>query len=208
VWNKLELDIFEIQKREEFSMIEVAHAFLEKKGAKIEFSDLVNEIQVYLGKTDIEIREQLSQFYTDLNVNGSFIYLGDNSWGLRSWYAIDEIDEELISVEEDDEEGVPRKKKKKRVNAFINEGDDDAIDWNNDDVEDENFGNDENDDELSIDGKEDDEKEEVVAYDSELKEVVVEIGEKEIIDSVIVDEALSEKDSSEEGLDAEEPAEE
>ena len=59
------------------------------------FSDLVNQIQNYLGKSDSEIRDQLAQFYTDLNIDGSFISLGDNRWGLRSWYPIDSIDEEV-----------------------------------------------------------------------------------------------------------------
>ena len=87
-------------------MIEVARAILELRGRDHEmyFSDLVNEIQNYLEKSNSEIREALPLFYTELNVDGSFIPLGDNKWGLRSWYAIDEVDEEIIALEETDED--------------------------------------------------------------------------------------------------------
>lgn len=56
-------------------MIEVAHAILAYHNEAMAFADLTNEIQQYLGKSDEEIRERLSQFYTDLNVDGSFISL-------------------------------------------------------------------------------------------------------------------------------------
>ncbi len=95
-------------------MIEVARAILELRGRDHEmyFSDLVNEIQNYLEKSNSEIREALPLFYTELNVDGSFIPLGDNKWGLRSWYAIDEVDEEIIALEETDEDETPKKRKK------------------------------------------------------------------------------------------------
>ena len=66
----------------------------------------------------------------------AFISLGDNKWGLRSWYGVDEIDEEIIALEESDDEEVAPKAKKKRVNAFM-DGDTDAIDYGADDPEDE-----------------------------------------------------------------------
>ncbi len=46
----------------------------------------------------------------------------------------DETDEEIIALEENDDDEVP--KAKKRVNAFM-DGDSDAIDYNADDPEDE-----------------------------------------------------------------------
>ena len=166
----LELEVFAGQEKSELSMIEVARAILETRGRNHEmyFNDLVNEIQNYLAKSNSDIREALPLFYTELNVDGSFIPLGDNKWGLRSWYAIDEVDEEIITLEEDDEE-TPKKRKKKRVNAFM-DGDEDAIDYNDDDPEDEdsyeadpalNYGED----------NPDDEKSEVEAYDAEINEI-------------------------------------
>lgn len=136
--NALELEVFAGQEKSELSMIEVARAILELRGRdhEMHFSDLVNEIQNYLGTSNSDIREALPLFYTELNFDGSFISLGDNKWGLRSWYGVDEIDEEIIALEENDDDEVAPKAKKKRVNAFM-DGDSDAIDYNADDPEDE-----------------------------------------------------------------------
>lgn len=95
-------------------MIEVAHAILEQRGDVMDFSDLANQIQTYLGKSDSEIRDSLAQFYTDLNIDGSFISLGDNRWGLRSWYAIDSIDEEVNHGIDEEDEDTPRRRKRKK----------------------------------------------------------------------------------------------
>ena len=152
-------------------MIEVARAILEERGRGDEmyFNVLVNEIQNYLEKSNSEIRAALPIFYSDLNVDGSFIPLGDNKWGLRSWYAIDEIDEEVITLEEDDD---APKRKKKRVNAFM-DGDDDTIDYGNDDPEDEE-GYEGTDESGYGDENPDDEKDEVDSYDSEINEIIPE----------------------------------
>lgn len=162
----MEIKAFKDSNRDELSMIEVAHAILEERGDVMDFSDLVNQIQNYLGKADSDIRGALSQFYTDLNIDGSFISLGDNQWGLRSWYPFDSIDEEVShSGDEEEDEEVLRRKKRKKVNAFIG-NDEDAIDYNDDDPEDADIDEEEDDDLYS----DDDDDEEIAEYDSELSE--------------------------------------
>lgn len=177
--NKLKIKAFENQNLSELSMIEVAHAMLEEKGKEMAFNVLVNEIQDYLGKSDSEIRDRLSRFYTELNTDGSFIPLGNNVWALRSWYAIDEIDEEVVALDELDEEGERPKKKRKKVNAFAADGID--IDYSDDDPED--------DDDVIVDtdvayddDNPDDEKSEVEAFDVELEEVAIDDVEVEDIE--------------------------
>jgi DNA-directed RNA polymerase subunit delta len=137
--HQLELEIFKGQNKDELSMIEVAHAILAKNGEPMAFVDLANAVQNYLEKTDEEFRNRLSQFYTDLNIDGSFISLGENTWGLRTWYPFESIDEALIHTEEDEDEDRPVRKKRKRVNAFLADAadDDDVIDYDADDPEDE-----------------------------------------------------------------------
>lgn len=193
----MELNVFAGQEKSELSMIEVARAILEERGRDNEmyFSDLVNEIQTYLEKSNSDIRASLPTFYSDLNVDGSFIPLGENKWGLRSWYAIDEIDEEVITLEEDDEDAP--KRKKKRVNAFM-DGDEDAIDYGNDDPEDDTY-----DDTTAASSYDednpDDEKDEVESYDSEINEIVPDEDLDEEVDLAEEDDEFS--DDDDEGLD-------
>lgn len=145
----MKLEVFQDADKSELSLIEVARAILKEKGDPIAFADLVNEIQIYLGRSDEEIRERLPQFYTDVNEDGEFISLGENVWGLRSWYPYESVDEEVNHPE--DEEGAPQRKKRKKVNAFLADAadDDDVIDYNADDPEDDDL--DESDDDYDDD---------------------------------------------------------
>ena len=115
-------------------MVEVAHAILEAKNEVLDFNQLLVEIQEYMELSDEALEARMARFYTDLNIDGSFISLGDNRWGLRDWYPIDSIDEEIATSMEDEEVKKPRKKRKK-VNAFGTEVD--LLDYNDDDPEDD-----------------------------------------------------------------------
>lgn len=128
----VKLNVFDGQNLEELSMIEVAHAILEEKNEAIAFADMVNMIQEFLKKSDEDVRNQLPQFYTDLNNDGSFISLGDNVWALRKWYAIDSIDEEVNHPEDMGEEPIINTGAK--VNAFLNDEteDDDVVSYDDD----------------------------------------------------------------------------
>lgn len=170
-------------------MVEVAHAILEDKNEVIEFNQLLVEIQEYMELSDEALESRMARFYTDLNIDGSFISLGDNRWGLRAWYPIDSIDEEIATSMEDEEVKKPRKKRKK-VNAF---GSDDLIDYNDDDPEDEELLDDEDldeddlEDDMDVELDDDAEDEdEIDAYRSDLNELGA--------DEDIEDEASAEED--------------
>lgn len=109
----MELNQFKGQEKEELAMVDVAHAILETTGEVTDFNDLLVEVAEYLGMKDSELEAQMAQFYTDLNVDGRYISLGDNRWGLRSWYPIDSIDEE-ITHDNDEEDEKPRRRKRRR----------------------------------------------------------------------------------------------
>lgn len=164
----MEFERFEGQNKSELSMIEVAYAILDQKGEVLDFETLLKEIKDYLGFTAEKIKKNTSQFYTDLNINGSFISLGENRWGLRSWYPIDFIDEEVTQGNEDE---APKRKKRKKVSAFVSS--EDEIDYSNDDPEDDD--EEEEEEELLIDNDgvviEAEDKEDIGKYKKDLTEI-------------------------------------
>ena len=194
--------------KNELSMVEVAHAILEAKNEVLDFNQLLVEIQEYMELSDEALESRMARFYTDLNIDGSFISLGDNRWGLRAWYPIDSIDEEIATSMEDEEVKKPRKKRKK-VNAFGSEddlidyndddpedafGSDDLIDYNDDDPEDEELIDDEEldsddlDDDIDVDLEDDvDEEDEIDAYRSDLNELGA---DEDLVDETSVEEDL------------------
>ncbi len=176
--------------KNELSMVEVAYAILEAKNEVLDFNQLLVEIQEYMELSDEALESRMARFYTDLNIDGSFISLGDNRWGLRAWYPIDSIDEEIATSMEDEEVKKPRKKRKK-VNAF---GSDDLIDYNDDDPEDEELIDDEDldsddlDDDIDVDLEDDvDEEDEIDAYRSDLNELGA---DEDLVDETSVEEDL------------------
>lgn len=199
--SRLELEQLEGQNKEELSFIEVAYALLERQGDVVDFTELLVQIHDYLELSQDEIESKMTRFYTDLNIDGRFISLGENRWGLRAWYPIDAIDEEIISSM-DDEDLPARRRKKRKLNAFAEDGD--IIDYNNDDPED--YDGEEFEDELDEDEEEEsvvevvaeeddaeDDDEELKAYASDLDE----LGEEEV-EEVELDEEADEDDDDEE----------
>lgn len=205
----MKLTQFDGQNKDELSMIEVAHAILDQKGEILDFVTLLKEVQDFLTINSKELASKTSQFYTDLNIDGSFISLGENRWGLRSWYPIDFIDEEVTQGNEDE---APRRKKRKKASAFVT-GEDD-IDYNDDDPEDDDSPEEEEDDNATTYGGrvnvdehgvmvEDEDKEDLGEYKKDLSELGTDDEEDELPDGVEGDLTIIE-DEDEEDSDEEE----
>ncbi|PGZ07451.1 DNA-directed RNA polymerase subunit delta [Bacillus cereus] len=164
------------EELKECSMIEVVHSVLGDKRQATTFNELVQEIAQVLGLSQEQVNAKLAQFYTDLNIDGRFINLGENRWGLRSWYPYEQIDEEILPQ--------PKPKKKRKVEEdgfddYIEEDDFDDADGNadeEDDVEDldkvleEEDGDDEDLDDLDEEEEEDFAEEELEYDETEEEE--------------------------------------
>ncbi|EIT87481.1 DNA-directed RNA polymerase subunit delta [Fictibacillus macauensis ZFHKF-1] len=107
----------------EMSMVEIAFEVLKDEKSTVPFYDLVQQIKEMKGLTDEALERRLSYFYTDMNIDGRFVSLGDNKWGLKAWYPIESSEEELGNTNK------PTKRKK------VEDDDFDSYD----DFEDEDF---------------------------------------------------------------------
>lgn len=130
----LELKQFDGQLKNELAMVDVAHAILEQTGQVTNYNDLLVQVAEYLNIDDNELEAEMIQFYTDLNIDGRFISLGSNRWGLRGWFAIDSIDEE-ITHDNDEEDEKPRRRNRKGFDDEIEVFEDDEVEEEDDVVE-------------------------------------------------------------------------
>ena len=156
----------------EMSFIEIAYDLLVEKKQAVPFTELVAEIAKIKKLSESEIKERVAQFYTDLNIDGRYMALGDNRWGLRPWYPVDHIEEEIVPVVK------PKKKKaKKKKDEELEIADFDEVeeeeDLGFDDFEEDEVLDDDFDD---TDDDDDDDEEEVLDDDDDydLEEVPVE----------------------------------
>jgi len=104
---RLELKQFKGDRIDELAMIDVAKAVLEEKGEVMDFNDILLEVSTFIELSEEEMNKRMPQFYTDINVDGEFISLGENSWGLRTWYPVDSINE-VLTHENDEADIIPQ----------------------------------------------------------------------------------------------------
>ncbi|MDX8045033.1 DNA-directed RNA polymerase subunit delta [Gracilibacillus sp. S3-1-1] len=91
----------------EMAMIDIATLILEEENKAMDFRDIFDKVAALKGFSEQEKDENIQQFYTDLNINGHFMTKGSNIWGLKKWYPVEEIDEDITTA--------PKKKKKKKA---------------------------------------------------------------------------------------------
>ena len=96
---------------DEKSFIDMAYTLLHDKGSTMNLDDIIDEFKSLGNYEYDEIENRIVQFYTDLNTDGRFLNVGENQWGLRDWYSVDDIEEKIAPtiqkfdiLDDDDEE--------------------------------------------------------------------------------------------------------
>ena len=113
------------EKLQEMALVEIAYGFLQEKKKPVEFKALLAEVASLLGVAPKRMEERMVQFYTDLNIDGRFTSI-DRLWGLKAWYPVDQIEEEVTLAPK-------TRKKAKKVDKEADDGFDEI------DIEDDGF---------------------------------------------------------------------
>ncbi len=171
-----ELNFREMTKEQlaEESLINLAYAILTEKRASVSFNDLLTIIKELVGYSDEDIKSRLLQFYTDMNVDGRFLFNQETGWGLREWFKVEQIEEETApSV----------KTHKKKSKATLDEDDELEEDLEEDDIDfDEDYEEFVEEDEEIDEEKEDidfDDEEDIEDIEDEIDEDFIEEEEEE-----------------------------
>ncbi|MDQ0297798.1 DNA-directed RNA polymerase subunit delta [Salibacterium salarium] len=115
---------------EEMSAIELAHILLEDESKPYDYSSLIDRISDLKGLDQNEKRNRRTKLFTAINLDGRFVHLGENHWGLRNWYPLDQTDEDLSTT-------VKAPAKKQNQDDGLDDFGDEDFDDDFEDIEDE-----------------------------------------------------------------------
>ncbi|MFD1416406.1 DNA-directed RNA polymerase subunit delta [Oceanobacillus jeddahense] len=101
---------------DDLSMIELGSIILKEENKAISFQDLFSKIADLKNFSEEKKENLIAQFYTDMNVDGRYLTLGSGMWGLKSWYPVEQAEEEITDE--------PKKRKKKKKAAVVEETED------------------------------------------------------------------------------------
>lgn len=87
------------------SLVDVAYDILSGHDKPIKFKDLYDEVAAEAGLLDDRKAALISNFFTNLSLDGRFVALKNNEWDLRSRQTFDKVHVDLNAIYEDIEEG-------------------------------------------------------------------------------------------------------
>lgn len=97
----------------EMPMVDLAFIVLKAANTPFYYRDLMIEIAKIKGFSEDTVMQVIAQLYTEINVDGRFACVGNNLWGLKRWYPIDNKSDDamgnakrprIINDEDDDED--------------------------------------------------------------------------------------------------------
>jgi len=78
----------------ETSLIDLTHLILKTTNKTFLFRDLMQEIARIKGLSEEQVNQVIARLYTEINIDGRFVCIGSNVWGLKRWYPTDKLQAE------------------------------------------------------------------------------------------------------------------
>lgn len=155
---------FDEEYVKELATIELAYHIFREVKVSFHFNQLAEEIKKIKKINNESLHDILPQLYTELNLDGRFLHLGKNEWGLKSWYSL-ETAEELLKIREadddvedddfveliDEEIIAPTKSKKNKSYDLADDTDTDEFDTDEEEIADEEEMDDDLDEDIDAD---------------------------------------------------------
>ncbi|BCJ87641.1 DNA-directed RNA polymerase subunit delta [Effusibacillus dendaii] len=85
-----------VEEARENSLVDLAYAILKETNKPLHYREIMQEVAKYRQMSEEEIKASIAILYTEVNVDGRFLCLGDNSWGLKRWYPVDKTLEKTV----------------------------------------------------------------------------------------------------------------
>jgi DNA-directed RNA polymerase subunit delta len=85
------------EELEEMALVDIAYDVLRVAGEPMYYKDLIKEVARVRGLTEEEVNQVIARVYTEINVDGRFVCIGNNVWGLKRWYPIDKTMDKTAS---------------------------------------------------------------------------------------------------------------
>ncbi len=70
-------------------MVEIAYEVLRSANETFYYRDLMKKVAELRGMSEDDVQESIARLYTDINIDGRFVCVGENIWGLRRWYPVE-----------------------------------------------------------------------------------------------------------------------
>ncbi|OEF96755.1 DNA-directed RNA polymerase subunit delta [Desulfuribacillus alkaliarsenatis] len=81
---------FSVQLTEEeiknISYVDLAYEILNSSGNTFHYKDLLLEVGHRKGLSQDDLMEVMATIYSEINIDGRFLSIGSNVWGLKRWY--------------------------------------------------------------------------------------------------------------------------
>lgn len=86
-------------------MVDIAYDFLQDQGESMAFQEIVKHVGEQKGFSTSDI-DMVAHLYTEINIDGRFVCVGRNLWGLKHWFPVEQSSDSAVAANVKEDEGL------------------------------------------------------------------------------------------------------